>query len=372
MSSLRGAVSGWKRAVRDLRIALTADLIIHLGRFIMRVRPPERWYSTALLLSRVISFTRHLVRPGTTDASLQARLLHRFFDIYTANDDRFPVPTQVEGAELFQSYASSGKGFVLCAAHVPLVKCFIPWVRKTLGLVVKYPGADGRVDIWNDDRIPAIASDGAVLIHTRSLLRQGGCLLLLADKEQGEFISSNIFRFVGKVHSRVLMCFPRLLSDGIIHLEFKEAPAPECSTEAEVRANLDFLAANVRAILAGDAPPDRLRSGVLLRPEFNVSERSREIERIQLYSRRQLVLRARRLRRLLADPDLLVSDRELYQKRLKLMESELHLRSETYTRSEFTKDGQPLPDPGDIDEDSEWDEGDEDEDEAGEAAGGPR
>ena len=301
-----------------------------------------------LFLARQLARAMRLARPGMFDPSLEARLMHRFLDILSESGRHFPIPTRVEGLELLQAVAAREGGFVCCAAHVPLVKLFIPVVRQVLRpgvelvATVKYAQADGYVDIWNDKPVRAIETGHGVLLQTRSLLRRGGCLLMLADKEQGEYISSNIFRFVGKVHSRVIMGFPHLLADGVVLLQIVEAPAPECRNEVEIRANLDFIAQNVRAILAGGGPPEKVRASVMPLAQITVAERGRDVDRIQLYSRAQLLARTKRLEQLLGDESTRVADRALYEKRLRLMQNELQIRSQVLTRTEFGPDGRPL------------------------------
>jgi hypothetical protein len=312
------------------------------------LRPADRWYWDLLALARTLARAMRKARPSLFDPSLEARLMHRFLDIISPGGRRFPIPTRVEGLEILEAAAAGNEGFVCCTAHLPLVKLFIPVVRKALRpgaelvATVKYAQEDGCVDIWNDDPLPAIEIGHGVLLQTRSLLRRGGCLLMLADKEQGEYISSNIFRFVGKVHSKVIMGFPHLLDDGTVLLQIVEAPAPFCRNEVEIRANLDFIAQNVRAILAGGGPPEKVRASVMPLAQISVAEGGRDVDRIQLYSRAQLKTRAKRLEQLLSDPATQVADRALYEKRLKLMQNELDLRSQVLSRTEFGPDGRPL------------------------------
>jgi hypothetical protein len=138
------------------------------------------------------------------------------------------------------------------------------------------------------------------------------------------------------------MGFPHLLADGTVLLQIVEAPAPYCRNEVEIRANLDFIAQNVRSILAGGAPPEKIRSSVMPLAQINVAEQGRDVDRIQLYSRAQLKTRAKRLEQLLSDPATKVADRALYEKRLKLMQNELEIRSQVLSRTEFGPDGRPL------------------------------
>ncbi len=348
MNSLRTKMAGIKRRLRQLRAYLLSRTLSVCAHIVTNVRPAERWYWDVRWMAVSLAGIIRMLRPTMFDPSLEARLLHRFLDVLSEGGRRFPIPTRVEGLEILEAVAAGPSGFVCCTAHVPLVKAFIPTVRQALNpgaelvATVKYPREDGQVDVWADEPLRAIATGYGVLLQTRSLLRRGGCLLMLADKEQGEYISSNIFRFVGKVKSRVIMGFPHLMPDGVILLKIVEAPAPECRNEVEIRANLDFIAQNVRAILAGDAPPEKIRASVMPLAQINVAERGREIDRVQLYSRTQLLARTRRLQQVLEDPSTRVADRTLYEKRLKLLHNELELRSKILTRTEFGPDGRPL------------------------------
>jgi hypothetical protein len=348
LKSFRPSINGIKRRLTEYRILATGHMLHGIALAVTAVRPPERWYWDTRRLALLLAGGMRLVRPGIFDPSLEARLMHRFLDILSLRGRHFPVPTRVEGLEILEAAAAGPGGFVCCGAHVPLVKLFVPTIRKALRpgtelvATVKYAQADGHVDIWNDAPLRAIETGHGVLLQTRSLLRRGGCLLMLADKEQGEYISSNIFRFVGKVKSRVIMCFPHLQPDGVVLLQIVEAPAPECRNEVEIRANLDFIAQNVRAILAGGGPPEKVRTSVMPLAQIAVAEGGRDVDRIQLYSRAQLLTRSRRLEQLLGDATTKVADRALYENRLKLMRNELQLRSQIPTRTEFGPDGRPL------------------------------
>ncbi len=349
LNSRRLSLSGTKRKLREYRVLATGELLKSFGRAVRVMRPPERWYWDMRLLALGLARAIRACHPGVPDPSLEARLMHRLLDTLAEGGRRFPIPTRIEGLEILEAASAGSEGFVCCTAHVPLVKLFIPVVRQVLRpdaelvVTVKYANPDGCIDVWNDAPLRAIEIDSGVLLQTRSLLRRGGCLLMLADKEQGEYISSNIFRFVGKVKSKIIMGFPHLLPDGYVLLQIVEAPAPECRNEVEIRANLDFIAQNVRAILAGGEPPEKVRPGVMPLAQINVAERGREVDRIQLYSRAQLRARTSRLEQLLSSETITVADRALYERRLKLMQNELQLRSQVLTRTEFGADGKPLP-----------------------------
>ncbi len=297
--------------------------------------PSSRWYRAALALARCLARIAGRFAPAghnVTDASLVPRLLHRFLDLL-APHGLFPIPVVVEGEEHLHAYAAQPQGFVCCSAHIPFVKLFLPIARKVIGderqrrIVAREPVGDNLVMAWNDEPWKAIRTDHAVLLHTRSLLRQNGCLLLAVDKEQGEFISSNIFRFVGKMNSRVLMWFTQLQPDGRILLRILIPPGPGCRNEEEIRANLDLVAENVRLILQGDTMTSFTKASAVSESS-QAGPHSRDVHRIQLYSDTQLEAHIQRLQGLLHDKSKSVSQRDLLQSRLALMQAELRARAE--------------------------------------------
>ncbi len=232
-----------------------------------------------------------------------------------------------------REYAARPGGFVCCSAHIPFIKLISPVIRDVIGasrpisVVAREPVGDNQVKMWNDVPCQAIPTDHATLLRSRSLLKQNGCLVVIVDKEQGEFISSNIFRFAHKMHARVLMWFCRLQPNGEILLRFVQPPGPECKNEQEIRANLDFVAENVRSILTGgQIAPVHGASG--LTDESPEIQRSREINRIQLYSNAQLETRMRRLQAmLLTSNGADTPQRKLLEERLSLMRLELETRA---------------------------------------------
>ncbi len=297
--------------------------------------PPERWYRTVLALSRMLARMGGRLAPAgnnVSDASLVPRLLHRFLDLLYGRNAYFPIPLVVEGEQYLREYAAQPGGFVCCSAHIPFVKLIFPVMRRVIGpdrkmrVVAREPVGNNEVSAWNDKNVQAIITDHAVLLHTRTLLRENGVLMLAVDKEQGEFISSNIFRFVGKMHSRIVMFFTQLQPNGDILLRIMLPPGPLCHNEEEIRANLDFVAENVRRILLGD----KITTDARVRSPYELSlegQQSREIHRIQLYSNPQLEARMRRLQALLAESDNAPSQRMLLEERLALMRTELETRA---------------------------------------------
>ncbi len=333
-SSARGVVL--KRKLNQTRQRLTNALFLGVCAVIARWLPPSRWYRTALWLSRFLARSAGRFAPKSNNvnqASLVPRLLHRFLDLLSVHNAFFPIPVRVEGEEILRAYAAQPGGFVCCSAHIPFVKLFLPIARRVLGdrparVIAREPVGDNEVSAWGDEHWKAIRTDHAVLLHTRTLLRQNGCLTIAVDKEQGEFISANIFRFAGKMNSRILMWFTQLQPDGTILLRILLPPGPLCKSEEEIHANLDFVAENVSRILQGNQIVPAVRPSAA--PQDSWEElRSRELNRIQLYTTAQLEERLRRLQAVLSQSNGAVSRRAFLEKRLALLRLELETRTGT-------------------------------------------
>ena len=326
----------WRGQIKDdlsaARALAFGDLLVLITWWIRLTTPPERWYPIALALARFSNRAARRLKPTFFDPSLVPRMLHRLLDLIAGDKRHFPIPIEVEGEELLHEYAALPGGFICCTAHIPFIKLFIPLARRVaagreIKVAVRWPLEGGNIDVWNDAPLPAIKTDNSILLHTRSLLRRNGCLLLVVDREQGEVISSNIFRFVHKMRSRILMTFPTLREDGTIVIRIVRAPGPECLNEEEIRANLDFVAANVRAIFTGTALPRAgARPRIVTWDPGDIAARNRELDRIQLYSLEQLESRVRRLEHLLAreHPS---PHRAALEQRLHLMRSEMIVRA---------------------------------------------
>ncbi len=323
-----------KRKLSEARQWATYAVMAGSCFLIAHLLPKRHWYGAALAISRFVARTAGRFAPKSSSASkavLTSKILHRFLEMLFSRTSYFPIPVRVEGEEILREYAALPGSFVCCTAHIPLVKLFLPVARRAIGetrparIIAREPVRNNEVSSWNDAHWKAIRTDHAVLLHSRSLLRQNGCLMLVIDKEQGEFISSNIFRFVGKMNSRILTLYTQLQEDGIILVRILLPPAPFCKNEAEIRANLDFVAENVRRIMLGESlvPASPMR----FTPEdTRAGWRSRELNRIQLYSNAQLDSRIRRLQAMLSQAENHLTQRDMLEERLALMRVELETR----------------------------------------------
>lgn len=302
---------------------------------VSRTLPPQRRYWAALGASRLlIQHGGRFAPKSTAGANSSARLahmLHRFLD-NLAMFGTFPIPMVIEGEDLLKAYAAMPGGFVCCSAHIPFVKTFFPIARKAIGddrerrVISRTPEIGNVVEIWNDLPWKVLYANSSVLLQVRALLRRNGCLLAMLDKDKGEFISANIFRFVGKVHSRVLTWFPELQSDGRILVRILEPPGPQCRNEEEICANLNFVQENIRRILRGDPPHVAAASASVANDDRSRVELQRDQHRAQLYSNDQLKERIQRMQILLSENQGKLVQKQAAEQRLAMLESEMQSR----------------------------------------------
>ena len=317
--------------VGGVREAILANAIVAYCWAMSRIFPSRFWYGIALRSADLVVRAGRLV-PGRASDSMEAshlaRMLHRFLDIF-ATLGNFPIPLVIEGEEILRSYAENPAGFICCSAHLPFVKTFFPLARKAVGnsrerwVISRTPELNNVVEIWNDEPWKAIFADNAVLLKVRATLRRNACLVAIIDKDQGDVVSANIFRFAGKVNCRVLTWFTELQENGTILVRIAEPPSPQCKTEEEIAANLSYVERNVERILRGRAGETRRTAA----ERAIEAESLRDQHRVQLYSTKQLKHRIERLETLLSTQSIPAERDPSFEQRLALLKSELKHRA---------------------------------------------
>jgi hypothetical protein len=325
-----------KARIQQARQNLTWNLFIFLGWQISVWVPKEHWYRTTLSIVRLMNRTVGVFAPkqlNVSSASAESRLFHRLLDQLASHDTFFPIPLVVEGEEHLRNYCDQPGGFVVATAHIPFLKMIMPVIRRVsegkreFRVVARHPEGEDKNLLygWNDDPWLCLRADQSMLIHTRSLLRNNGILVVAIDKDQGDVISGNIFRFVGKMNSRVLTSFTELQPDGSILLRILMPPSPLCKSDREITDNLGFVAGNVARILQGK------KAAMVAKPVFaedheSDSDQARELHRIRLYSTGQLQSRMNSLEKVLQGHAEAAGQRSLLQDRLEVLRSEFQNR----------------------------------------------
>lgn len=212
-----------------------------------RILPRSLWYAAALRMSRLHRNTATLLGHRTerhTEAFLRDCWLIEF-----ARRGGFPIPWHVTGLEVLRWPSTDSKGTLFCGLHLPLS-------RVAIGALVDsgYPTTHILADQGNvlpgdqflvpglDRTVPALPAGPQVLVHIRSVLREGGSVGCLLDTDYSEPISPNILRLAGKVGARIIFFTAELDRQDRPQIHFYDPPRPFCQSMEDVQENLAALA----------------------------------------------------------------------------------------------------------------------------------
>jgi hypothetical protein len=194
---------------------------------------------------------RPLFRPrrkwAWNGALSQAVFVNRVLSLLTRTGQPFSVPWTAEGLDLVRAASAGPRGLILCSAHLPLIKVACRALMdsgiQVDAAITDNPSVVDSLAVWGRiDRMPAIPAGRNVLLRTRSLLKQAGTVLLLADAFPGAPLQPNIFRLAGRLQSRVVLFSAELRRDGIVAVRLFEAPDPTPSVQmAALQAEVDRI-----------------------------------------------------------------------------------------------------------------------------------
>ncbi|GAB2580792.1 hypothetical protein GCM10027190_32590 [Spirosoma areae] len=109
-------------------------------------------------------------------------------------------------------------------------------------IIVKNLPKDGLIPILGTTtKIPALFADPAVLLKTRSVLRQGGIIIVLIDDMENGGYSANIFRLAEKLKSDLLFSLVKLQPDGHIDAFAYELPVATSPEEDNVMIKIKAM-----------------------------------------------------------------------------------------------------------------------------------
>ena len=246
---------------------LSQTILPAFARALSMTLPAQVWYRSALMASGVFAWLLRLSgRVSHPQRFEQAILLNRLMAFLTRTGVPFPVRWRwtAESEAVLDAAATSGRGLVICSAHLPLIKvamrALIETGRAPTVVIAAEPGPDGCIAVWGlRERLTALKVGPNVLLKTRTELRNGGRVLLLVDTVKGEY-SPNIFHLAAAMRATVLFFTAELQADGHTAVRVFPAPWPACSNDEEIKANLKAIESLVKDIsrAAGEDRFDRV------------------------------------------------------------------------------------------------------------------
>ncbi|MFI5136208.1 MAG: hypothetical protein ACHQIM_00185 [Sphingobacteriales bacterium] len=181
-----------------------------------------------------------------------AYLLNGILSLMTRSPKPFPIPIRAKGMEIFKKYETNGT--VLCSLHLPLTKVALRYLIengfKPTAAITGDQHLKNSMAVWGiNDRIPALQTGPFVLNRAKSILRQGGTVVALADQKLGGKISPNIFLLAQMLNARVVYFFSELRPDGTIDVSFFESDIAGLRAENAVGSQIMELQNYVTGIL---------------------------------------------------------------------------------------------------------------------------
>ncbi|GAB3783235.1 hypothetical protein GCM10028818_40780 [Spirosoma horti] len=207
---------------------------------ITHVLPQSKWYRAAYMASGVLAkasdlvvtisgiptFTREQKKYKNTVAINHAIKLNYFLAVMTHGGKPFPIPILAQGIEVLRK--PRPKGVILCSTHIPLVKVALRHLmehnfKPTLALAAD-PGVINSISVWGvTEKVAAARTGPYVLQKAKTVLQDGGSIVVLVDKVLGGEYSPNIFRLAEKINADVVFFDAALQDDGIIKVRFHES-----------------------------------------------------------------------------------------------------------------------------------------------------
>jgi hypothetical protein len=223
--------------------------------------PENRWYPTAFRLMRVLITVSG---PFVTWTPHRASwLIYGWLKQFLRYERRFPIPIRTVGGDVVQEARSNVGGVAVVSVHVPLG----PFSIRSLVDIGCPPDAvlahgdllkDGMFPVWDKiDALPGLATEGNVLVKSRSILRRGGSIAAMIDTQLGKPINVNILRLLRSTGARVIFVLAELQASGEILVEFYNPPDPYCSTDEGILKNVEFFKKKVDDLLQRSRQPYR-------------------------------------------------------------------------------------------------------------------
>ncbi|SOD99813.1 hypothetical protein [Spirosoma fluviale] len=220
--------------------------------------PAKRWSQAAFTMSGLLAYYYRLFKGhkvykyNYTVGISRAHKLNHLLALMTRLGKPFPITICAQGSELFLK--PRPKGLILCSTHIPLSKVAIRHLMEhgftpTVVLATN-PDVIDSIAIWGrTETIPAIRTGPFVLQKAKSVLQQGGSIVVLVDRELGGPYSPNVFRLAEKINADIIFFDAILQRQGVVNVRFHESEWNGKSHADRVSRQMDELYRHTTTLL---------------------------------------------------------------------------------------------------------------------------
>ena len=231
----------------DFPESITTHLLKLVSSFILLFLNPDLWYKASF---KLYSLTQYWGYFSGNNFSHNARfafqvkrvnILNQLLSLLTRTGIPFHIPYQFNSTDI-----KSEKGVMYCSSHIPLLEVAIRAIIENNfpidTAIAKYPTKKQVLSILGMKKgLPAIKSDGNVLLKTKTLLSKNARVLLLIDNLDNDTYSPNGMKICKLTGSTIVFFFAKLNKNGTIHTWLEKAPFPYCGTDLEIQENISYL-----------------------------------------------------------------------------------------------------------------------------------
>ena len=235
----------------------TYKLNTHLAKLFVWVvviaSPDKYWYDIAYYTSYLFGMLSRQALFGNSSIRYQTGYrLNKLLSLFTRTGKAFDIPIKITGLE---HLSPTTNGLAICTAHLPLIKVGTRAILDSGfnidAIIAAVPGKDGKMSSWGTTkRVRIIHSiNSNVLLKTRSVLKENGCVTLMIDEYYGKPLSPNMLHFCGKMGAKVVFLITDLADDHSVEVQLVLPPYPFCEDDDKVNKNLEVLTNLRNAIL---------------------------------------------------------------------------------------------------------------------------
>ncbi|HZY63836.1 MAG TPA: hypothetical protein VFE38_15050 [Edaphobacter sp.] len=239
-------------------------------RLLAALLPSKYWFRGAVVMSRWHAGIASAL--GNQNPGLCKAWMLENFLIELSKIGPFPVPLQINDAELLAPLPSDKGGIILCGTHVPFLRMLLRAAilsghrpELAVGDASILSSKYGMQATGLNDGIPAVSPGPVSLLRIRSILRRNGLVACTLDSFAGGKTHPDLLVLAGHLGARIVTYRTNLEHDGTVTISFSNAIHPYCNSDQAIEENMDAIRKEqerVFAVLEGRVNPS-LRKATL-------------------------------------------------------------------------------------------------------------
>jgi len=166
-----------------------------------------------------------------------------YLSLLTRFGHPFPINTK---KVIWKDSIEKDSGVIYITVHLPLIKVAIAKLIEDgqqidAGLSASQT-PDGRMSFWGiTQKVPIIQTGSMSLLKIKSILKNRGSIVMMADTGLSSIIYPNIFHLAAKTNARIMFLMAYLNENGVVEITLSEPPHCQFTTEIQVEENTTAL-----------------------------------------------------------------------------------------------------------------------------------